>query len=371
MARRITVMATRRRILLAVGAVAGADVAMPQASRAQSAVWRMQSAWSSKDIFHEFAVGYAKTVGELTGGRLQIDMVAAGSVVPPLQMQDAVHAGILDGSHGICDVWQRKHKAAALFSSPPPFGWDSDSMLAWFYQGGGEALYRELINDVLKLNLVGLLCFPMPVQPLGWFKKDVKAAGDLHGISYRTDGLAIDLFKELGASVTVLPGGDVVQIMDRGLLDAAGSTNPSSDLQMGFPDVAKFYVQGGFQRSACAFEIAFNKAKHDALPTEIRSILRHAALAVSTSQRGIAYARGAKDLDAIRRRGVKLSRTSEAILQAQLAAWDKVIAEHSKDKFFAKVVASQKAWAKLIEPYRGMTDLATGERVAAYRHFFG
>jgi len=369
MARRITAMATRRRILLAAGA--GAAVAMPQISRAQSAVWRMQSAWSPKDIFHEFAVGYAKTVGELTGGRLQIDMVAGGSVVPPLQMQDAVHAGILDGSHGICDVWQRKHKAAALFSSPPPFGWDSDSMLAWFYQGGGEALYRELINDVLKLNLVGLLCFPMPVQPLGWFKKDVKAAGDLHGISYRTDGLAIDLFKELGASVTVLPGGDVVHIMDRGLLDAAGSTNPSSDLQMGFPDVAGFYVLGGFQRSASAFEIAFNKAKHDALPAEIRSILRQAALAVSTSQRGIAYARCAKDLDEIRRRGVKLSRTSEAILHAQLAAWDKVIAEHSKDKFFARVVASQKAWAKLIEPYRGITDLATGELVAAYRHFFG
>jgi len=362
-------MATRRRFLLAAGA--GAAVAMPQVSRAQGTVWRMQSAWSPKDMFHEFAVGYAKTVGELTGGRLQIDMVAAGSVVPPLQMQDAVHAGILDGSHGICDVWQRKHEAAALFGSPPPFGWDSDSLLAWFYQGGGEALYRELLNEVLKLNLVGRLCFPMPVQPLGWFKKDVKAASDLHGISYRTDGLAVDLFKELGTSVTVLPGGDVVQIMDRGLLDAAGSTNPSSDLQMGFPNVAKFYVLGGFQRSASAFEIAFTKAKHDTLPAEIRSILRHVALAVSTSQRGIAYARCAKGLDEIRRRGVNLSRTSESILQALLAAWDKVIAEHAKDKFFAKVVASQKAWAKRIEPYRGISDLATGELVAAYRHFFG
>ncbi len=360
-------MPTRRRLLLA----AGAAMAAPQVARAQGAVWRMQSAWSSRDIFHEFAVDYAKTVGELTGGRLQIDMVAAGSVVPPFQMQDAVHAGILDGCHGVCDIWQRKHRAAALFGSPPPFGWDSDGMLAWFYQGGGEALYRELVNDILKLNLVGLVYFPMPAQPLGWFKKDIKATGDLKSVSYRAEGLAADLFRELGASVTILPSGEIVQAMDRGVLDASGSSNPSSDLQMGFPDVAKNYLIGGYQKAVSAFEVAFNKAKHDALPAEIRSILRHAALAASTGQRGMAYARYAKDLEEIRRRGVTVSRVDEAVLQAQLAAWDKVLAEHAKDKFFAKAVASQKAWVKRIEPYLLVNNLGTAELSAAYRHFFG
>ena len=133
---------------------------MPQVSRAQTAVWRFQSAWPSRDIFHEFAVDYAKTVEEMTGGRLKFDVVAAGSVVPAFQMQDAVHAGILDGGHGVCDIWYRKHKAASLFGSPPPFGWDAHGMLAWFYAGGGEALYRELVNDILKLNVVGSALFP-------------------------------------------------------------------------------------------------------------------------------------------------------------------------------------------------------------------
>jgi TRAP-type mannitol/chloroaromatic compound transport system substrate-binding protein len=369
MARRITVMATRRRILLAAGV--GAAVAMPQLSRAQSAVWRMQSAWSPKDIFHEFAVDYAKTVGELTGGRLQIDMVAAGSVVPPFQMQDAVHAGILDGSHGVCDVWQRKHRAAALFSCPPPFGWDSSGLLSWFYQGGGEALYRELVNDTLKLNLVGLLYFPMPAQPLGWFKKEIRAVGDFRGVSYRAEGLAADLFKELGASVTVLPAGDIVQTMDRGLLDASGSSNPSSDLQMGFADVAKIYVMGGYQKSVGTFEIAFNKTKYYALPADVKSIVRHAAFAGSAAQRGAAYARFSKDLDEIRRRGVQVSRVGEPVLQAQLSAWDKLIAERSKEPFFAKVIASQKAWVRRILPYLQINNLGTGELAAAYRHFFG
>ena len=177
----------RRRLLLAAAAGAAA-VAMPQVSRAQTAVWRFQSAWPSRDIFHEFAVDYAKKIEEMTGGRLKFDVLAAGSVVPAFQMQDAVHAGILDGGHGVCDIWYRKHKAASLFGSPPSFGWDAHGMLAWFYSGGGEALYRELVNDILKLNLVGLLYFPMPAQPLGWFKKEIKSVDDLKGISYRAEG---------------------------------------------------------------------------------------------------------------------------------------------------------------------------------------
>ena len=225
----------------------------------------------------------------MTGGRLQFDVLAAGSVVPAFQMQDAVHAGILDGGHGVCDIWYRKHKAASLFGSPPPFGWDAHGMLAWFYAGGGEALYRELVNDILKLNVVGLLYFPMPSQPLGWFKKEIKGVDDLKGISYRSEGIAADLFRALGAAVTILPSGEIMQAMDRGLLDAAALNNPSSDLQLGLPEVAKVYMMGSHHRAAGAFEIIFNKGKHDALPVEIKSILRHAALAASTSQLGIAY----------------------------------------------------------------------------------
>lgn len=372
MADRITAKATvpRRRFLLAASAGA-AVLAMPQVSRAQTVVWRFQSAWPSRDIFHEFAADYAKKVDEMTGGRLKFDVLAAGSVVPAFQMQDAVHAGILDGGHGVCDTWYRKHKAASLFGSPPSFGWDAHGMLAWFYFGGGEALYRELVNDILKLNLTGLLYFPMPAQPLGWFNKEIKSSDDIKGISYRAEGLAIDVFKELGASVTVLPSGEIVPVMDRGRLDAAALNNPSSDLQLGLPGVAKFYMMGSHHKPAGAFEIVFNKAKHDALPAEIRAILRHAAFAASTTQLGMAYARYPKDLDEIRRRGVNVIRTSDAVLHAQLAAWDKVIAENSKEPFFAKVIASQKAWVKRTAPYLAANNLDSGALLAAYRHFFG
>ena len=371
MANRITAGATlpRRRFLLA--AAAAATLAAPQVSRAQTAVWRFQSAWAPRDIFHEFAIDYTKKIEEMTGRRLQFDVLAAGSVVPLLQMQDAVHAGILDGGHGVCDIWYRKHKAASLFGSPPPFGWDAHGMLAWFYAGGGEALYRELVNDILKLNVVGLLYFPMPSQPLGWFKKAIKGVDDLKGISYRSEGIAADLFRALGAAVTILPSSEIMQAMDRGLLDAASLNNPSSDLQLGLPDVAKVYMMGSHHRAAGAFEIVFNKGKHEALPAEIKSIMRHAALAASTTQLGVAYTRYPKDLDEIRERGVNVVRTGDAVLRAQLAAWDKLIKDYSKDPFFAKVIASQKTWVRRMQPYVAANNLGSGELAAAYQHFLG
>lgn len=372
MANRITAVpsAGRRRFLLAAGAAA-AGMATPQVSRAQTAVWRFQSAWPARDIFHEFAVDYGKKVEAMSGGRLKLDVLAAGSVVPPFQMQDAVHAGILEAGHGVCDTWYRKHKAFSLFGSPPPFGWNAHSVLAWFYHGGGEALYRELVNDILKLNLVGLLYFPMPVQPLGWFKKPIGSAAGLKGISYRAEGLAADMFKTIGAAVMTLPSGDIVQTMDRGLLDAAGLNNPSSDLQLGLPDVAKVYMMGSHHRPAGAIEIIFNKAKHDALPAELKSILRQAALAASTDQLGMAYVRYSRDLDEIKKRNVALVRTGEAVLRAELDAWDKVIAEHSKEPFFAKVIASQKAWVRRLEPYLQINNLGSAELAVAYQRFIG
>src|SRR6266568_551253 len=323
--------ATRRKFLGGAAVAGVATIAMPQVSRAQTVTWKYQSTWPTKDIFHEDAVDYAKKVNDMSGGRLKLDVLAAGAVVPAFQMADAVHAGILEAGHGVCAYWYGKHKAYSLFGTPPSFGWDATSFLAWFYAGGGEALYKELVNDILKLNLVGFLYFPMPTQPLGWFKKEIKSGDDFKGMKYRTVGLSADLFKEMGAAVTILAGGEIVPAMDRGLLDAAEFNNPSSDILLGFPDVSKFYMMGSHHQQMEAFEVIFNKAKYDALPAELKAIL----------------------------------------LNAQLAAWDRVIAEQSKEPFFKKVIDSQKAWVKRTQPYLQLNNLGTNELAVAYKHFFG
>src|SRR5258705_9187775 len=361
---------SRRKFVLAAGVTGAAAVAMPQVSRAQTVTWKYQSTWPTKDIFHGFAADYAKKVNDMSGGRFKLDVLAGGAVVPAFQMSDAVHSGILEAGHGVCAYWYGKHKAYSLFGTPPSFGWDATSFLAWFYAGGGEALYKELVNDTLKLNLVGFLYFPMPTQPLGWFKKEIKSGDDFKGMKYRTVGLSADLFKEMGASVTILPGGEIVPAMDRGLLDAAEFNNPSSDLLLGFPDVSKVFMVGSHHQQQESFELSFNKAKYNALPAELKPILRYPAFAATADQFAMAHDRYSKDLEEIRKRGVNVIKTPESVLQAQLEAWTRVI-DANKDPFFVKVLDSQRAWAKRVSPYFHINNLTTADLQKAYKHFFG
>jgi TRAP-type mannitol/chloroaromatic compound transport system substrate-binding protein len=361
-----------RRAFLKSGAVAAAagaaSLAMPNVARAQEAVtFKFQSTWPAKDIFHEFAADFVSRVNEMAGGKLKIELLAAGSVAKAFEVQDAVIAGTLDGGHGVTAYWYGKHKAFSLFGTPPAWGWRANQMLGWVKYGGGQALYDELVQQVLGLNLVGFLTGPMPTQPLGWFKKEVTSADDLKGVKYRTVGLSADLFKELGSAVTIMGGGEIVPAMDRGLLDAAEFNNPSSDKLLGFADVSKNYMVQSYHQSAESFEIVFNKAKFDALAPELQAVIKYAAEASSADMSWKAMDRYANDLAALKEAGVKVTKTPDSVLQAQLAAWDKVLAAQSAEPFFAKVVESQKAWVKRVVGSQFEMEV---EQNMAFDHFF-
>ncbi|WP_439496161.1 TRAP transporter substrate-binding protein [Bosea sp. (in: a-proteobacteria)] len=358
-----------RRNFLKVTALAGAGaIAMPNVSRAQTVTWKFQSTWPTKDIFHEFAGDFAKRVNDMSGGRLKMDVLAAGAVVPAFQMQDAVAAGILDGGHGVSAYWYGKHKAFSLFGTPPALGWDATNFLSWMNYGGGYDLYNELVGQTLKLNLVGFFSGPMPCQPLGWFKKELKSPDDFKGLKYRTVGLAADLMKEMGAAVTILAGGEIVPALERGVIDGAEFNNPSSDSILGFQDVAKVYMLQSYHQAAESFELLFNKAKFDALPAEQKAIVKYAAESASSDMIWKALDRYSKDLDMLRTKGVNVVATPEVILKAQLAAWDKVLEKLSAENaFFKKVVDSQKDWVKRTVAYQRINEPS---RELAYTHFF-
>jgi TRAP-type mannitol/chloroaromatic compound transport system substrate-binding protein len=367
-----TAEAASRRAFLksgATAAVAGAaTIAMPNVVRAQEAVvFKFQSTWPAKDIFHEFAQDFVNRVNEMGGGRLKIELLSAGAVAKALEVQDAVLAGTLDGGHGVTAYWYGKNKAFSLFGTPPAWGWRANQMLGWIKYGGGQALYDELVQQVLGLDLVGFLTGPMPTQPLGWFKQQITEAEQLKGLKYRTVGLSADLFKEMGAAVTIMGGGEIVPAMDRGLLDAAEFNNPTSDTLLGFPDVSKDYMVQSYHQSAECFEIVFNKTKFDTLPTELQAMIRYSVESASADMSWKAMDRYSKDLEALKAAGVKVHQTPDSVLQAQLAAWDKVIAAQSADPFFAKVVESQKAWAKRV--VGAQFELEVDQKLA-YDHFF-
>jgi TRAP-type mannitol/chloroaromatic compound transport system substrate-binding protein len=367
---RTAVNASRRTFLknAAVGTGVAAAAALPAIHVAQSPiVLRFQSTWPAKDIFHEYAQDYARRVNEMAGGRLRLDLLPAGAVVGALQMQDAVHSGALDGGHGVCAYWYGKNKAYSLFGTAPSFGWEGNDLLAWFYYGDGEALYNELSQKILRLNIVGWLTGPMPTQPLGWFKTPITNLAEFRKLKYRTVGLAADLMKELGVNVTIMGGGDIVPAMDRGVLDAAEFNNPSSDMALGFQDVAKAYMLQSFHQRMECFEIIFNKKKYESLPKDMQAILRYAAEAASSDMSWKWEKRYPDDLVKLEKAGVKTHITPKPILEAQLAAWDKVIARLSADPFFKKVIESQKAWARRIIEFKTKWDAPND---LAYQHFF-
>ena len=363
---------SRRKFLKVATGVAAtsATLGFPMIAKSQTPiVWRFQSTWPAKDIFHEYAQDYARRVNEMASGKLRLDVLPAGAVVAAFGMQDAVSTGVLDGGHGVCAYWYGKNKAFSLFGTAPSFGWRANDLLGWFYYGDGEKLYNELVNDVLKLNTVGFLTGPMPTQPLGWFKKPVTDVAQLQKLKYRTVGLAADLMNELGASVTIIGGADIVPSMDRGVLDAAEFNNPSSDLALGFPDVSKVYMLQSFHQDMECFEIIFNKKKYNELPKELQAILRYSAEAASADMSWKLQKRYPEDLAKIEKQGVKVYETPPAVLNAQLAAWDKVLSRISgENKFFAKVIDSQKAWAKTIVGWRALNE---SPRELASNHFFG
>ncbi|HAA93183.1 MAG TPA: C4-dicarboxylate ABC transporter, partial [Rhodospirillaceae bacterium] len=216
--------------------------AAPQVSKAKTITLKVQTSWGAKSVFQDMAKQYAERVDKMSGGRLKIDLLPAGAVVKAFQVQDACHKGVLDGAHTVTAYWYGKNKAASLFGTGPVFGANASQILAWIHYGGGKELYRELVQDILKLNLVGFFCMPMPTQPLGWFKNEIKTADDMKDLKYRTVGLATDIMQGMGLKVTQLPGGEIIPALERNVIEAFEFNNPTSDRQFGAQDVSKTYM---------------------------------------------------------------------------------------------------------------------------------
>ncbi|TRW99603.1 TRAP transporter substrate-binding protein [Paracoccus sp. M683] len=358
----------RRGGAMAGGAAASTLVAAPAVLAQSPLVLKMQTSWPASDIWQTMAQQYVDRVQAMSGGRIQIDLLPAGAVVGAFQVMDGVSDGVIDIAHSVSAYWYGKNKAASLFGTGPVFGGDPTNMLSWFYQGGGRELYRELTQDQMGLNVVGLMAFPMPAQPFGWFKNPITGAGDIQGMKYRTVGLAADLLQSMGMSVAQLPGGEIVPAMERGVIDAFEFNNPSSDLRFGAQDVAKNYYMGSYHQAAEAFEFLFNRDVMEDLEPDLRAILEHGVEAVSTFNTAYALDNYSADLLKLRdEHGVTIHKTPNDILQAQLDAWTTMIASLEGDATIKKILDSQRDWVKRTVYYELMDK---PDYALAYEHFF-
>src|SRR5215475_4444481 len=361
---------SRRRFLEVAAASAAATVAAPAAIAQTGPIsMRWQSTWPSKDIFHEYALDYAKKVNDMTGGDLKIEVLPAGAVVPAFGLLDAVSKGVLDGGHGVLVYHYGKQTALALWGSGPGFAMDANMLLAWHRYGGGKELLEKLYASI-GANVVSFPYGPMPTQPFGWFKKPIAKADDIKGLKFRTVGISIDVYTAQGAAVNALPGGEIVAAMDRGLIDAAEFNNATSDRILGFPDVSKVCMLQSYHQNAEQLEITFNKDKYNALPDKLKAIIANAVDAASADMSWKAIDRYSKDYIELQTKdNVKFYKTPDSILKQQLEIYDDVVKKKAAENpIFKEILQSQIEFAKRATQWE--QDTVVNRRMA-FDHYFG
>ena len=358
----------RRRQFLIGAAGAASLLGAPAKSGTPQHRLRFQSTWPAKDIFHEFANDFARKVNDMSSGRLRIDMLPAGAIVKPFNVLEAVDSGILDGAHGSLAYGASKNSAMALWGSGPAFGMSSNMVLAWHAYGGGRELLQEIYRS-LNLEVESFVYGPMPMQPLGWFRTPITRPEDLRGLRFRTVGLSIDMFTEMGAVVHALPAAEIAAAMDRGLLDAAEFNNPTSDRILGLTDVAKVCMLRSFHQSAENFEVLFNSRVFDQLSDDLKAIVGYAVQAASADMSWKAIDRYSNDYQhMVRRQGVRFDKTPDSVLQAQLDAWDIVTEKRSRQNpMFRTVQESMRAFAERATHWHVDTNV---DHRMAWDHFF-
>src|SRR3990167_6569032 len=361
---------SRRKFLAATAASVGgaAAIGFPAISRAEAITLRFQSTWPTKDIFHKYALDFAKKVNDMTGGELKIEVLPAGAVVPAFGLLDAVSKGTLDGGHGVLVYHYGKQNALALWGSSPAFAMDANMLLSWHKYGGVKELLQKVYSSI-GANVVSFPYGPMPTQPLGWFKKPITKPDDFKGLKFRTVGISIDLFTGLGAAVNALPGGEIVPAMDRGLLDAAEFNNASSDRLLGFADVSKVCMLQSYHQNAEQFEITFNKTKYEALPAKMKAIIENAVEAASADMSWKAIHRYSEDYIGLQTKDkVRFYKTPDSVLQKQLDIFDAVLAKYSaQNPQFKEIAGSQRKFAE--RAVKWFLDTQVSSRMA-YNHYF-
>lgn len=351
---------------------APATAAAPAVQQQPTVTMKWQSTFGTKDFFHQELVDVAQKVNELSFGRIKVDVLVSGAVVGAFEAQDAVHKGTLDGALGVPVYWFGKNRAMSLFGTGPGMGLDANEFLAWMWLEGGEQEYDKLIQQGLKLDVKSFWFGPMVTQPFGWFKPEIKSVDDLKGKKFRTVGLSIDTYQALGMSVVALPGADIVPGIEKGVIDAAEFNNTTSDLVLGFPDVAKNYYVQSYHQDHEFLELLVNKKKLDALPKDLQSAVRFAVMAESAEMAWKQISRNSKDFEEIQKRGVKIQKTPQVILDAQLKNWPTIVQKesttgpHAAD--FKRIFELQKAYAKRVGKWK---HTVVADYKAAYEAEFG
>jgi TRAP-type mannitol/chloroaromatic compound transport system substrate-binding protein len=327
------------------------------AQQPQAYKMRIQAAVPAASIYFELLKKFGDRVDRMTAGRLKIEVLPDGAVVPAFEILDAVDKGVVEGGYAWTHYWSGKNPAAGLFSNPMAgagVGLDQLSHVAWLFEGGGYDLYRKLYSDVLKVNVEPLMIQPMGPDPLGWFKRPIKDTNDFKKMKYRSPpGITGEIFKEMGVSAVAMPGGEIVPAAQRGVIDAAEWIGPADDMNLGLHTVWKYYYLQGLHQSTDIGEVIINKTFWSKLPPDIQEIVRTAAMASMTETYTFNVYRNAQAVVKLRNDfKVQILDTPKDFFPEFVRATNIVLDRYAaKDAYFKQVLDSQRNFAKTVVPY--------------------
>jgi TRAP-type mannitol/chloroaromatic compound transport system substrate-binding protein len=334
----------RRQFLQAAGlGLAATAVAKPAVAQSSPAVkWRLTASWpKSIDIAYGTCETVAKMVAEATDNQFQIQLFAAGEIVPALQAMDAVSTGSVEACHTASYYYFGKDPTFALFCAVP-FGLNQRQMLAWFNDGDGMKLMNEFGK---KFGIHSILCGGTGCQMGGWFRKEIKEVADINGLKFRIGGFAAKTIQKLGGVPQQIAGGDIYPALERGAIDAAEWVGPYDDEKLGFSKVAKYYYYPGWWEGGESNHLMVNLEKWNELPKRYQSILTSAAGHATVEAIGRYDARNPASLRKLMASGTELRAFSQPIMEASLKASNEVNAETAAaNADFKRTLASMQAF---------------------------
>jgi TRAP-type mannitol/chloroaromatic compound transport system substrate-binding protein len=326
----------------------------PRTATAQAPItWKVQHAWPTGTFPEDAAKLLVQTIDKNSGGRLKLELVPSGAVVPPFEVQDAVSRGVLDAGHTTPGYIIGKLKAFIPLTHGPLFGMDFIDYYGWYWEGGGHELLNEAYQQRLKMNVVSFQVHPEGPQAMGWFKKEIRSFNDVKGQRYRIYAAGAEVYSKLGIASVTLAGGEIVPALERGAIDGAEWVNCSDDRILGIDKIAKFHYAPGMHEPVTVGEFIINKGKWDALPADLKEIVKTSVQASYWNHFVRFQEKTAKACQELLAAGVKIIKTTDELNKGFLRAFDEIQqADAAKDEFYRKVIDSQKKYSSLVVPYR-------------------
>ncbi|PCI19182.1 MAG: ABC transporter substrate-binding protein [Piscirickettsiaceae bacterium] len=342
-----------------VGVIATSAMAIsPQVVAAKAEFkWKMVTTWPKNfPVLGTNANYLAKTIEDMSGGRIRIKVYGANEFVPAFEAFDAVSRGTAQMGHGAAYYWKGKSEATQFFAAIP-FGMTAQEVNGWLYHGGGMPLWEELYD---RFNLIPTAIGNSGVQMAGWFRKDINSVDDLKGLKMRIPGLGGEVLKRAGGTPVSLPGGEIFTSLQSGAIDATEWVGPYNDMAFGLYKAAKNYYYPGWHEPGSTLETFINKDAFAKLPADLQAIVKHACKDANMDMISEFTAKNNIALDTlVNKHGVNLKPLPDDVLIKLHALSNEVVQEIvDRDAFSQKVYASYSGFQKQVMRWSDVSEYA-------------